>query len=466
MSDINKVLDHIDSNLEKSLNRLSDLVAIPSVSTDPAYASECRKAADWLSDRLKVIGFDASVRTTTGHPMVVAHYAPESLAEPVPHVLFYGHYDVQPADPIELWDSPPFEATRKVGENGREHIVARGVHDDKGQLMTFVEACSALMAVEGQLPLKITVLFEGEEECGSPSLAKFLEENAEELKADHVLVCDTNMWNEDTPAITTRLRGLVYEEIIVTAAQMDLHSGSYGGAARNPVRVLARIIADLHDSDGRIMVPGFYDGVAELPSDLKAQWDNLDFSPEDFLAEIGLKHAAGEKGRSVLEQVWSRPTCDVNGILSGYTGEGSKTVIPSVASAKISFRLVGKQDPDRISAAFRSFVEARVPDDCTVEFLGHSNDPAIEMPSGDRFTPVAAKALEEEFGKPCVLMGCGGSIPIVGSFKSELGMDSLLLGFGLVEDRIHSPNEKYEINSFHKGARSWARILKALANEA
>ncbi len=365
MSDINKVLDHIDSNLENSLDRLSDLVAIPSVSTDPAYAFECRKAADWLSDRLRVIGFEASVRTTTGHPMVVAHYAPEGLAEPVPHVLFYGHYDVQPADPIELWDSPPFEATRKTGENGREHIVARGVHDDKGQLMTFVEACSALMVVEGQLPLKITILFEGEEECGSPSLAKFLEENAEELKADHVLVCDTNMWNEDTPAITTRLRGLVYEEIIITAPQMDLHSGSYGGAARNPVRVLARIIADLHDNDGRIMVPGFYDGVAELPSDLKAQWDNLDFSPEKFLGEVGLKHAAGEKDRSVLEQIWSRPTCDVNGIISGYTGEGSKTVIPSVATAKISFRLVGKQDPGRISAAFRSFVEARVPEDCT-----------------------------------------------------------------------------------------------------
>jgi len=465
MSDINPVLEHIDLNLETSIDRLTDLVAIPSVSTDSAFAGKCREAAGWLSGQLNKIGFEASVRPTTGHPMVVAHYTPEGLTGSIPHVLFYGHYDVQPADPVALWDSPPFEATRKTGENGREHIVARGVHDDKGQLMTFVEACGALMSVEGRLPLKITILFEGEEECGSPSLAKFLEENAAELKADHVLVCDTNMWNEDTPAITTRLRGLVYEEIIITAPQMDLHSGSYGGAARNPVRVLARIIADLHDSDGRIMVPEFYEGIEELQPDLKAQWDSLDFSPEKFLGEIGLKHAAGEEDRSVLEQIWSRPTCDVNGIVAGYTGEGSKTVIPSQASAKISFRLVGKQDPDRISAAFRSFVEARVPDDCTVEFLGHSNDPAIEIPRGDRFTAIAAQVLQQEFGKPCVLMGGGGSIPIVGSFKSVLEMDSLLVGFGLVEDRIHSPNEKYEVKSFHKGMRSWARILKALAGE-
>lgn len=463
MSNINKILDHIDSNLETSIDRLSDLVAIPSVSTDPAFADDCLRAATWLSDTLNEIGFEASVRPTIGHPMVVAHYTPEGAAEGAPHVLFYGHYDVQPADPIELWDTPPFEATRKTDENGREYIVARGIHDDKGQLMTFVEACRALMAIEGGLPLPITVLFEGEEECGSPSLAKFLEENAEELKADHVLVCDTNMWNEDTPAITTRLRGLVYEEVIITGPQMDLHSGAYGGAARNPVRVLARVIADLHDDSGRIMVPDFYDGVEELADDLKTQWDGLDFSGEDFLGEIGLKQAAGEEGRSVLEQIWSRPTCDVNGIVSGYTGEGAKTVIPSMASAKISFRLVGKQDPVKISAAFQAFVKDRVPDDCTVEFLDHSNDPAIEMPTGNHFTPIAAQALEEEFGKPTVLMGCGGSIPIVGSFKSELGMDSLLVGFGLVEDRIHSPNEKYNISSYHKGTRSWVRILKALA---
>lgn len=463
MSDINKVLEYIDTNLETSIDRLSDLIAIPSVSTDPAFADDCLKAATWLSDALNDIGFDASVRPTTGHPMVVAHYIPENAAKTAPHVLFYGHYDVQPADPLELWETPPFEATRKTGANGREHIVARGVHDDKGQLMTFVEACRALMAVDGGLPLPITVMFEGEEESGSPSLEKFLKDNADELTVDHVLVCDTNMWDENTPAITTRLRGLVYEEIIITGPKMDLHSGAFGGAARNPVRVLARVIADIHDDSGRIMVPDFYDGVKELPEDLKTQWEGLDFSGEEFLGGIGLKNAAGEKERSVLEQIWSRPTCDVNGIISGYTGEGSKTVIPSQASAKISFRLVGKQDPDKIVAAFRSFVEARIPDDCTVEFLGHSNDPAIEMPTGNHFTPIAAKAMEEEFGKPTVLMGCGGSIPIVGSFKSELGMDSLLVGFGLVEDRIHSPNEKYEITSYHKGCRSWARILVALA---
>ncbi len=463
MSKINRVLNHIDSNLENSLDRLSKLISIPSVSTDPAYANDCNLAASWLAEQLNEIGFNASVRPTEGHPMVVAHYRPAGSIDGKPHVLFYGHYDVQPADPVELWDTPPFVATRKTGENGREQIVARGACDDKGQLMTFVEACRALMAVEDSLPVPISVLFEGEEECGSPSLAKFLEENAEELKADHVLVCDTGMWNQDTPAINTRLRGLVYEEIIITGPEMDLHSGSYGGAARNPVRVLAKAIAGLHDDAGRIMIPGFYDGVEELPRELREQWEALDFDEEKFLGEIGLKHAAGEEGRSVLEQVWARPTCDVNGIISGYTGEGSKTVIPSKASAKISFRLVGKQDPDKISAAFRDFMTAQVPDDCRVEFLSYSSDPAIEMPAGNRITPIAAQALEEEFDNPAVLMGCGGSIPIVGSFKTELGMDSLLVGFGLINDRIHSPNEKYEVNSFHKGMRSWARILVALA---
>lgn len=465
MSNINKVLDHIDSHLEQSLSRLSELISIPSVSTDPAFSGDCQRAAQWLSDALTDIGFEASVRSTTGHPMVVAHYQPENVGEGVPHVLFYGHYDVQPPDPVELWDSPPFELTRKTGENGREHMVARGVHDDKGQLMTFVDACRALMAIEGKLPLPITVLFEGEEECGSPSLEKFLEDNNEELKADHALVCDTGMWDQDTPAITTRLRGLVYEEVIITGPRMDLHSGLYGGAARNPVRILAKVIADLHDDNGRIMVPDFYDGVEELPEELKTQWDSLDFSEEEFLGDIGLEQAAGEKGRSVLEQVWSRPTCDVNGIISGYTGEGAKTVIPSKASAKISFRLVGKQDPDKISADFHAFIKARVPQDCTVEFLEHSNDPAIEMSTGNHFTTIAAAALEEEFGKPAVLMGCGGSIPIVGSFKTALGMDSLLVGFGLMGDLIHSPNERYEINSYHKGMRSWARILTAFADQ-
>ena len=463
MSDINNVMSSIDSNLDASLERLSKLISIPSVSTDPAFANHCLEAANWLADQLNAIGFKASVRPTTGHPMVVAHYVPQGVAADKPHVLFYGHYDVQPADPIELWDTPPFEATRKTGENGREHIVARGAADDKGQLMTFVEACRALMEVEGGLPLPVSILFEGEEECGSPSLEAFLQENAEELKADHVLVCDTGMWDQDTPAITTRLRGMVYEEVIITGPSMDLHSGLYGGAARNPVRVLSKAIAALHDDDGHIMVPDFYDGVEELPEDIKAQWDNLDFEGSEFLGEVGLELAAGEEGRSVLEQVWSRPTCDVNGIIAGYTGEGAKTVIPSKASAKISFRLVGKQNPQEIQKNFREFVAGFVPEDCKVEFIGFGNDPALEMPSGNHFTPIAAQALEEEFGNPAVMMGCGGSIPIVGSFKSELGMDSLLVGFGLNNDKIHSPNEKYEINSFHKGARSWARILVALA---
>ena len=459
MSALAPVLDRIDADLESSLERLFSLLRIPSISTDPAFAKDCRRAAEWLVDDLKGIGFDASVRDTPGHPMVVAHHdGPEGS----PHVLFYGHYDVQPVDPLDLWDADPFDPSIKDLEPGRKVITGRGSSDDKGQLMLFVEACRAWKQVHGSLPCKITLLFEGEEESGSPSVKPFLDANSEELKADFAMVCDTGMWNRDTPCITVGLRGLVGEEVTIHAANRDLHSGVYGGAAANPIRILSRILADMHDETGRITISDFYDGVEETPSQIKASWDKLDISP--LLGDIGLSVPSGEKGRSIPEMVWARPTAEFNGISGGYEGEGFKTVIAAQASAKVSFRLVGNQDPEAIRAAFRKFVEDRVPADCSVTFHKHGGSPALQLAYDSPMVTKAASALTDEWPNKALVLAMGGSIPIVGDFKRRLGMDTLLVGFGLDDDRIHSPNEKYDLTSFHKGQRSWARILAALTS--
>ncbi len=461
MSALSPVLDHLDSNLDASLERLFSLLRIPSISTDPAYKADCRRAAEWLAQDLKTIGFDAGVRDTPGHPMVVAHHdgpSPDS-----PHVLFYGHYDVQPVDPLGLWESDPFDPAVKEIEPGRKIITGRGSSDDKGQLMLFVEACRAYKQVHGQLPCRVTILFEGEEESGSPSLKPFLDANREELKADFALVCDSGMWDGETPAITASLRGLVGEEITVHAANRDLHSGQYGGAAANPIRILAKILADIHDETGRVTIPGFYDGVEETPSQILKSWETLGETTETMLGPIGLSELSGEKGRSALELVWARPTAEFNGVSGGYTGKGFKTVIAAEASAKVSFRLVHKQDPQKIRKAFRQFVEARVPADCSVTFHEHGGSPAIQLSYDAPFLGKAKAALSDEWPNPAVMTGGGGSIPVVGDFQTYLGMESLLVGFALDDDRIHSPNEKYELTSFHKGQRSWARILDALA---
>ncbi len=462
MPAIAPVLDHIDRHLDESLERLFALLRIQSISTDPAYSAECRKAAEWLAGDLAAIGFDATVRSTPGHPMVVAHH-PGPAADS-PHVLFYGHYDVQPVDPIELWDDAPFMPQVKEIAPGRKVITGRGSSDDKGQLMLFVEACRAWKAVHGGLPCRVTVFLEGEEESGSPSLQPFLEANTDELKADIALVCDTDMFDAETPSICASLRGLVGEEITIRAADRDLHSGMYGGPAANPIRILAGILADIHDETGRVAVPGFYDGVEETPSQILASWQGLGTNAENFLGPIGLQVPAGEDGRSVLEMVWARPTAEFNGISGGYTGKGFKTVIAAEASAKVSFRLVHKQDPDKIREAFRQFVRDRVPADCSVEFHPHGSSPAVQLSYDSPFLTKAKQALSDEWEKPAVTVGSGGSIPIVGDFQSYLGMESLLVGFALSDDRIHSPNEKYDLKSFHKGQRSWARILAALSS--
>ena len=460
MAELDAVLKRVDDGLDGSLARLFELLRIPSVSTDPAYAADCRRAAEHMAGLLRELGFDASVRPTPGLPMVVGHSGNGASG---PHVLFYGHYDVQPPDPLELWRTPPFEPRIDEIEPGRRVIVGRGACDDKGQLMTFLEACRAWKAETGSLPLRVTVLIEGEEESGSPSVKPFFDANRDELKADLALVCDTGQWDRDTPAVTTMLRGLVLEEVTVTAADRDLHSGLFGGAAMNPIRALAKVIAAIHGPDGRIRIPDFYEGVEELPPEVKAQWDRLGLTAESFLGPVGLAQPAGESRYSLIEQISSRPTCDVNGIWGGYIGEGSKTVIPSQAHAKFSFRLVGKQDPLKIQAAFRDFVRSELPKDARAEFKSHGASPALALDAASPWLAKAREALVGEWGRAPVIIGSGGSIPIVGSFKRDLGMDSLLVGFGLDDDRVHSPNEKYDLTSFHKGIRSWARIMAALA---
>ncbi|MFZ7090601.1 M20/M25/M40 family metallo-hydrolase [Primorskyibacter sp. 2E233] len=453
---LDPVLSRIDSDLPAATKRLFDLLRIPSISTDPAYKADCDRAADWLVADLASFGIVASKRPTPGHPMVVGHVKGDG-----PHVLFYGHYDVQPVDPLDLWDRDPFDPAIEETPKGKV-IRARGSSDDKGQLMTFVEACRAWEAVNGALPCSITFFFEGEEESGSPSLIPFLKENAEELRADIALICDTGLFESRVPSIITQLRGLCGEEITLTGPDKDLHSGMYGGAAMNPLRVLARILGNLHDDQGRIQVPHFYDGVPELDPEIAAQWQALGFDHGRFLGDVGLLDPAGEQDRSALEMIWSRPTAEINGMIGGYTGDGFKTVLPSKASAKVSFRLVGTQDPHAIRKNFRQWVRDQLPTDVTASFHDHGASPASQMEITHPAFEAARSVLGAEWGAEAAFTGCGGSIPVAGYFKSILGMDSMLVGWGKDDDQIHSPNEKYDLESFHKGIRSWARILDAI----
>ena len=448
-----------ESAFGDSLKRLFELLRIPSISTDPAHNADCDAAAHWLVQELSAIGFTAAARPTTGRSMVVAHYTPRGATSKTPHALFYGHYDVQPVDPLALWHSKPFEPEHRNGK-----LYGRGTSDDKGQLMTFVEAARAWVNATGDLPIKATFLIEGEEESGSPSLIPFLKANKKELSCDIAFVCDTNMWDEKTPAITTRLRGLVHEEVEVTGPAIDLHSGLYGGPAVNPIKALSKMLAALNDKNGKVQIPHFYDGVAPLPKATKKQWASLKFSEKKFLGALGLKHSSGEKDFNVLEQIWARPTAEVNGIWGGYTGVGTKTVLPAKAYAKLTFRLVGTQNPQKILKAFQAFAKKHMMKDAKITFSGKGGgSPASEVPENNPFIQKSAAALKAEWGRDTVLMGSGGSIPIVRHFKDILGMDSVLVGFALNDDAIHSPNEKYNLSSFQRGIKSWIRIMGSLA---
>ena len=458
---LDPVLSRIDSDLEAATDRLFDLLRIPSISTDPAFAADCDRAADWLVKDLQSIGVEVGKRPTNGHPMVLGHI--DGGDADAPHLLFYGHYDVQPVDPLELWARDPFDPALEDTAGGKV-IRARGSSDDKGQLMTFIEACRAWIKEHGRLPCKITFFFEGEEESGSPSLIPFLEEHKELMQADLALICDTGLFESRVPAIITQLRGLLGEELVLKGPDKDLHSGMYGGASINPIRVLTRILGNLHDDQGRIQVPGFYDGVPDLSPELADQWKALEFDHATFLGDVGLNTPAGEQDRSALEMIWSRPTAEINGIWGGYTGDGFKTVLPAEAHAKVSFRLVGHQDPHAIRENFRAWVQAQLPADVTVAFTGHGASKAGLMNTTHPAFEQSRAVLGAEWGHDAVFAGCGGSIPVAGHFKSILEMDTMLVGWAKDDDQIHSPNEKYDLESFRKGIRSWARVLDAVGS--
>jgi acetylornithine deacetylase/succinyl-diaminopimelate desuccinylase-like protein len=457
---LESVLQRLDADLEAAIGRWSQLLRIPSVSTDPAYGDSMRRAAEWLVATLEPMGFSVEIRETEGHPVVMGHHP--GPGEGAPHVLYYGHYDVQPPDPVGAWDADPFEPTLVDGPHGRR-MVARGAVDDKGQLMMWLEALRAWHAEHGRLPVRATVLIEGEEEVGSRHLRPFLERYRDELAADVCVVSDTAMWDVDTPAITYTLRGLLYTEITCRGPGHDLHSGFYGGAVANPLNALGRIIGALQDERGRVRIPGFYDDVVEPGDDELASWHALDMDADGFLASAGVSvSGGGESDRSLLERLWSRPTCDVNGVIGGFTGAGAKTVIPREGSAKVSFRLVPEQDPQRIAEAVRGFVAEQTPAGCSCEITVHSAAPAIRIPRESAPMRGARAALERIYGREPVLMGCGGSIPIAAWARDILGVDTLLMGFSLEDDGMHSPNEKFEVTCFYRGMRSHVALLAEL----
>ena len=457
---LDPVLKRIDADLEDAIGRWSELLRIPSVSTDPAYGDDMRRAAQWLVDTLEPLGFTVEIRETDGHPVVLGHHP--GPGGDAPRLLYYGHYDVQPPDPVEAWDAGPFEPTLVDGPHGRK-MVARGAVDDKGQLMMWVEALRAWHAEHGDLPVAATVLLEGEEEVGSRNLRPFLERTKDELAADVCVVSDTTMWDVDTPAITYTLRGLLYTEVTCRGPGRDLHSGFYGGAVTNPLNALGKIVGALQDGQGRVQVPGFYDDVEEPSADELAAWHELDMDEEGFLEGAGVAvSGGGEADRGLLERLWSRPTCDVNGLLGGFTGAGAKTVIPTHGSAKISFRLVPRQDPEKLAEAFRRFLDEHTPEGCSCELEVHSSAPAIRIPTDSPYLQAARRALGTVYDREPVLMGCGGSIPIAAWAKDILGMDTLLMGFSLEDDGMHSPNEKFEVTCFHRGTRVHAALLEEL----
>ncbi len=458
------VLAQIDQQFPQSLARLFELLRFPTVATDPKHGADCQNATGWLVEQLGGMGFRTELRNTTGQPVVIGRYEPEGGGTHAPHILFYGHYDVQPADPVELWDSQPFEPQIRKGKDGKDSIFARGASDDKGQLMTFLEASRNWLSVHGSLPFRLTVLIEGDEEGDSTHLERFLKENAREFEVDAAFICDTGLWDDKTPAIETRLRGCIGDEVTITGPRIDLHSGYYGGPAANPIKVLSRILAAIHDSRGRVTIPGFYDGVKPIPPAVRRQWEKLKFPARRFLADVGLSVPAGEQGYSVLEQIWARPTAEVNGIYGGYRGPGSKTVLPAEATAKLTFRLVEGQNPKKVRKAFRAFVKSKLPRDCKARFVdGGGDSTGISVGEDTPWIKAARAALKDEWGRAPHLIGGGGSIPVVEMFKKFLKVDSLLVGFSRDSDSIHSPNEKYDVECYHKGIRSWARIIAQLA---
>jgi acetylornithine deacetylase/succinyl-diaminopimelate desuccinylase-like protein len=457
---IEQVLRTVDDRFDESLRSLMDLLRIPSVSTKPDHAEHCVRCAQWLARVLGAGGLRASVEPTGGHPVVLARNEHKPGR---PTVMFYGHYDVQPPEPLDLWTTPAFEPTVRDDGTGHRAVFARGAVDDKGQVWCHVEAVRAWQA-HGGLPVNLTMLIEGEEECGSNNLEPFIRANVNELKGDVCVISDTNQFARGVPAITCGLRGLVYTEVIVTGPSHDLHSGMFGGSVPNPANVLCELLATLHDKDGRVNIPGFYDGVRPLTEAERKEWARLPFDDATSRRDSGIPAEMGEAGFTTLERRWARPTCDINGLTSGYQGPGAKTIIPSKASAKVSMRLVPDQDPVKVFAAYERALRERCPKTVKLEVnaLGHGA-PAVLVPPDSPAMRLAAEAVEAGFGKRPRLVREGGSIPVVALIKSVLGMETLLVGFGLPDDRVHSPNEKFDLDALHRGTRTAAVLYEKLS---
>lgn len=445
---------YVSQNQQRFLDELLDFLRIPSISTLPENKGDVARAAEFTAAKMKAAGLEnIEIIPTAGHPLV---YADWLHAAGKPTVLCYGHYDVQPPDPIELWHTPPFEPTIRDG-----NIYARGSADDKGQFYMHVKAVETLFAIHKKLPVNVKFLIEGEEEVGGASISKFVPANKQKLKADVALVSDTALYAEGIPTLCIGLRGLVYTEVEATGPSRDLHSGLYGGAAPNAVYGLVELLAKAKNADGVIQIPGIYDEVEPPAAAELASWKSLPFSEKDFLSkEVGSTELTGEPSYSVFERTWARPTMEVHGIAGGFTGAGAKTVIPAKATAKVSFRLVPKQDPDKVIAAFKSWVAANTPKGIKTEVRILSGGPAIVVNPDHAAIHLAAEAFQDILNRPTVFTRSGGSIPIVGEFQKYLGIPTILMGFGLPDDGLHSPNEKYKIDNYYKGIMTIAHFFE------
>lgn len=444
----------VEANKDRFLEELKTFLRIPSISTLPEHASDIRRAAEFVAESLRTAGLEnVEIILTAKHPLI---YADWLHAPGKPTVLCYGHYDVQPPDPLELWTTPPFDPQVRNG-----NLYARGSSDDKGQMYMHVKAIEALRAVNGTLPVNVKFLIEGEEEVGGESVAKYVAGNAAKLKADVALISDTALYAEGVPTLCIGLRGLVYTEIEARGPARDLHSGLYGGAAPNAVFGLVELLAKLKDSSGRIMIPGMYIDVAQPPEAEKKSWATLPFNQADFLKnEVGSTALTGEKGYSALERVWARPTLEVHGIAGGFSGAGAKTVIPARATAKVSMRLVPNQDPDKIIASLKKFVRENTPAGIQTEVRVLSSGPALVVNPDHPAIHVAAQAFKDILGRETVFIRSGGSIPIVGDFAKHLGIPTILMGFGLPDDSLHSPNEKYKLSNYYAGIMTIAHFFE------
>ena len=454
-----RVIDFINLHRDRYVEELKAYLAIPSVSALPAHAPDVRRCAEWTAGELTRIGMqNVRLIETPGNPVVYADW----LGAPgKPTILFYGHYDVQPVDPLEKWVSPPFEATVRDGE-----IYARGAADDKGQVFMHFKAIEAHLSQTGSLPCNIKVFIEGEEEVGSTHLDDFIRSHKNELQADVVVISDSAMFDRGVPSICYGLRGLAYFQLDLTGTASDLHSGSFGGAVANPASVLGQIIAQFKDRGGRIKIPGFYDDVRDLRPEERAQWKQLPFSETRYRKDLGAPRLFGESGYTTLERTWARPTVELNGLLSGFTGEGAKTVIPSTAMAKISMRLVPDQDPDKIANLFEAFLAKIAPK--TVEYKltrMHGGKPWM-TDFDNRYVQAAARSIERGFGKVPVFTREGGSIPVVSTFQQELGVPSVLFGVGLPDENAHAPNEKLDLGNFHSGVIASAYLYQEIGGLA